>query len=138
MAMICPCLWYQDAPAAIDWLTRAFGFELLFRVPAPDGAEADTHVPHAEMRLGDLVVMLGSLRPNDPLGMVSPAAAGGVTQCIYIGLDSGLDALFARAETAGAETVRALSHTDYGSREFAVRDPEGHLWCFGDYQPALQ
>jgi uncharacterized glyoxalase superfamily protein PhnB len=46
-----------------------------------------------------------------------------------------MDALYTRAKTAGAEIVRELGPTDYGSREFACRDPEGHLWNFGTYDP---
>ncbi len=46
------------------------------------------------------------------------------------------DALFARVTAAGAEIVRPLQDTDYGSREFTVRGPEGHIWSFGNYRPA--
>jgi uncharacterized glyoxalase superfamily protein PhnB len=45
------------------------------------------------------------------------------------------DAVHARAVAAGATIIRPLQNTDYGSREFAVRDPEGHTWSIGNYDP---
>jgi uncharacterized glyoxalase superfamily protein PhnB len=48
-----------------------------------------------------------------------------------------IDALYERARAAGAEIVMAIRDTEYGSRDFAARDPEGHLWSFGTYAPEL-
>ena len=53
---------------------------------------------------------------------------------IYIGTDE-VDVLFERATAAGAELVMGLTDTDYGSRDFSVRDPEGNHWSFGTYAP---
>jgi uncharacterized glyoxalase superfamily protein PhnB len=124
---IYPCLRYEDAPAAIAWLCRAFGFEELLVVPGPDGT-----VAHAELRYGPCVVMLGSAKA-DAYGR-SPAALGGVTGSVYIGLDEP-DAHCARAKAAGADVFRPPEDTDYGSREYSCRDPEGHVWSFGTYRP---
>jgi uncharacterized glyoxalase superfamily protein PhnB len=125
---IYPCLRYLDAPAAIAWLGRAFGFEELMVVP---GETAGT-VAHAELRMGSCVVMLGSAR-DDAYGQ-SPRTLGGVTQTVYMAVGDP-DALHARAAAAGAEIIRLPTDTDYGSREFSCRDPEGHVWSFGTWRP---
>lgn len=127
-AMIVPCLQYRDGQAAIDWLCRAFGFEKHVVHEGPGGA-----VAHAELKLGPAFVMLGS-NPNETFRWKSPLDAGGVTQSIYIVVED-TDAHHARAVAAGAEIVRGLTNTDYGSREYSARDPEGHLWHFGTYRP---
>ena len=118
------CFRYRDCPAAIDFLCEAFGFERVVIY------EDDGVVHHAELRLGDAMVMLGTARDDD-----EPSRVGlGWT---YIGID-GTDALFERAKAAGAEVVREPFDTDYGSRDFGVRDPEGNVWNFGTYDPAAQ
>ena len=123
-----PCLSYRDAPAAIEWLCAAFGFE---KVVVYEGANGT--VEHAELRLGNGMVMLGS-----PKGEAAgPNAEGGPndwSQSIYVVLPE-VDAHHARAKAAGARIVRELVDTDYGSRDYAARDPEGYLWSFGTYQP---
>ena len=128
LASIVPCLRYRDAPAAIEWLQRAFGSEKHFVVPGPEGG-----IAHAELRLGDGFIMLGSAR-DDAFDWRPPGRRGPVTQSVYIVVGDA-DAHCERARTAGAEIVRALEDTDYGSREFSARDLEGHLWHFGTYRP---
>ncbi len=123
-----PFLRYQDAAAAIDWLGAAFGFEPMLVIPGPDGT-----VGHAELRLGPGVIMVGSAK-EDALGMGSPRDLGAVTQGVYVYV-ADLDAHHARAAAASAEMVYCLRDTDYGSREYGARDPEGHLWTFGTYYP---
>ena len=118
------CLRYRDCPAAIDFLTNAFGFERV--VVHEEGGV----VQHGELRLGDSMVMVGSDRPNDDVH--GNRVGLGWT---YIGID-GTDALFERAKAAGAEIVREPFDTDYGSRDFMVRDPEGNMWMLGTYDPA--
>src|SRR5262249_40409896 len=118
---IYPTLRYRDANAAIDWLCDAFGFERLLVVPADDGT-----VRHAELRLGDGMIMLGTER-DDPYGK---AGAGAV----YVVL-ADPDTHYARATAAGAEIIRELNETDYGSREYGARDLEGNAWSFGTYRP---
>jgi uncharacterized glyoxalase superfamily protein PhnB len=125
---IFPALRYRDAPGAIDWLARAFGFERLMVHPGPDGT-----VAHAELILGEGVVMLGSTKP-DAYGRRSPREVGEVSQSLYVWVPDA-DAHHARAEAAGAEVFRAPEDTGYGSREYSCRDPEGHVWSFGTYRP---
>ena len=119
-----PTLRYQDGPAAVDWLAKAFGFEKHFVVPGPAGS-----VTHAQLCLGPGMIMLGT--GKDDSG-TNPWAA--VPQGVYVRVDDA-DAHYARAKAAGAEIVRELADTEYGSREYSVRDPEGHLWSFGTYDP---
>ena len=119
-----PAFKYQDAPAAIDWLERAFGFTRQGVHPGPDGT-----IVHAELKLGSGVIMLGSKTPPDP---AQPWTT--VPQGLYVYV-ADIDQHYARAKAAGAAIVRELADTPYGSREYAARDSEGNLWGFGTYYP---
>lgn len=124
---IFPSLAYRDPKAAMAFLRDAFGFEELACFEAPDGS-----VMHAEMALDDVVVMLGSEKPD--MGWVSPLSLDSVNQVISIGLDD-VDGHHRRASAAGAEIIRELQDTDYGAREYGAKDPEGHQWHFTTYRP---
>jgi uncharacterized glyoxalase superfamily protein PhnB len=124
-----PFLNYANAPAALDWLTGAFGFE---RTEVHEGEKGT--IVHAEMRFADGLIMLGSAGEND-LGMKTPKELGAVNQGVYVIVDNGIEAHYERALAAGAEVVRPLHDTDYGSRDYIVRDPEGNLRSFGTYRP---
>lgn len=115
-----PCLVYQDAPAAIDWLCRAFGFTRQFVVLADDGS-----VAHSELSLGSGVVMVGSPKPGEP-------TSGTSTLSVYV---PDPDAHHACAVAAGAQITRPLRDEDHGSRGYMAEDPEGHAWYFGNYRP---
>jgi uncharacterized glyoxalase superfamily protein PhnB len=121
-----PVLTYQDAPAAITFLTEAFGFEARGVYTDDDDPSL---VVHAEMRwpLGG-GIMFGSAGKDD--GPFGTRATG--NDSVYVVCEDP-DALFERATTAGAEVVRGLADEDYGSRGFTVRDLEGNLWSFGTY-----
>jgi len=123
--MVIPTYRYRDAHAAIEFLERAFGFERVNVFPADGGPVVD----HAELRFGDGWIMLGSVRDG---GAELSAAPG--TGTAYVVADD-VDALHQRAVAAGADIVRELADMDYGSREFAARDPEGNVWSFGTYAP---
>jgi uncharacterized glyoxalase superfamily protein PhnB len=123
-ATVMPALKYRDAPAAIQWLERAFGFKSHMTVPGPDNT-----VAHAQMTSGNGMIMLGSTGRPDPKNPWSDARHG-----IYV-VVADVDAHYARAKAAGAEIVMELRDTDYGSRDYSARDPDGNLWCFGTYQP---
>lgn len=122
---------YTDAHAAIAFLERAFGFERQLVIDGENGT-----VAHAQLRTrpGGSIIMMGSGRSDDAFGYRTPAEAGGVTMGLYIIVDD-IDAHCERARAAGAEIVEEVKATDYGSRDFAARDPEGHLWHFGTYDP---
>ena len=129
MQTIFPVLRYNDTRAAIGWLCANFGFVELFSVP-----ESGPQVRHAQLRLGTSIIMVGTVRPGD--GMASPQTLGTATQslCVYV---EDLDAHYERARSGGAEIMSPLETTDFGSRGYAVRDLEGHLWTFGDYLPVV-
>jgi uncharacterized glyoxalase superfamily protein PhnB len=121
-----PNLLYGDAEGAIDWLERVLGFERgeVYR-------DEEGNVAHAELSLHGATVMLGSAGVGrEPFRSVP--AAGSVVYCAVDDVDS----LYDRARAAGADIPLELTETDYGSRDFTVRDPEGSLWAFGTYRPA--
>jgi uncharacterized glyoxalase superfamily protein PhnB len=122
-----PILGYRDLAAAIDWLCRVFSFEPLEVVQSEDGAYV-----HVELRLGDGVIM-PTTQSNDP-DAGNPWDQLLTTQGLYVALD-GVDAHYAQAVDEGAEILRPLGDTDYGSREYTARDLEGNLWSFGTYRP---
>mgnify|MGYP005853087461 CR=1 FL=1 len=123
-ASLFPALGYRDARAAADWLTRAFGFAPHALHEGPDGG-----VAHAEMRLGNGMVMFGDRGAADPANPWTAAPFG-----VYAVVED-VDAHYARAVAAGAEILRPLADTSYGAREYTARDPEGHLWSLGTYRP---
>ena len=121
-----PALRYRDAPAAVDWLERVLGFETTERIDNPDGT-----IAHAELRLGEGLIMLGSA-PGDLPAVPDDPRASRFT--LYVAV-ADTDALHARAKAAGADPSE-LFEQDYGSRDFNLRDPEGNHWSFGTYAPA--
>jgi uncharacterized glyoxalase superfamily protein PhnB len=125
-ADIAPALFYRDAPAALEWLARAFGLVNRFVMPGPEGT-----VAHAEMSFGNGVIMLGTAKPDK--GWLSPLDLSGVHQTICLVVDD-VDAHYARAQAAGAEITQEIADTDYGSRGYTARDPEGHVWTIANYR----
>ena len=137
---IFPFLRYQDAPAAFEWLARAFGFEKQMLVPGSDGT-----IAHAQLRYGGSLIMIASVGDEEKLIQISsarddamklkrPAVVGGATQGIYVYVED-VTAHHDRAKAAGAEIIMELEDTEHGSREYMARDIEGHLWSFGTYAP---
>jgi uncharacterized glyoxalase superfamily protein PhnB len=127
---VMPCITYRDAPAAIDFLCKAFGFGKKM-VMAGEG----NVIAHAELTLGNAMVMLGSHKDTSYGKLVTtPREVGICTQTIYLVVPDA-DAHHARAKAAGAEIVIDLVTQDYGGRDYSCRDPEGHIWTFGTYDP---
>jgi uncharacterized glyoxalase superfamily protein PhnB len=118
-----PELHYPDGPAAIAWLTRAFGFEKTLEVPGTGAV-----VQHAELRLGGDVIMLSSAPKSDGFW-------GDNAQAVCV-LTSDPDAHFARAKAGGASIIQPVEDTPWGSRGYFARDPEGFTWGFSNYRPA--
>ncbi|MGE3147769.1 MAG: VOC family protein [Pseudorhodoplanes sp.] len=126
-----PCLRYRDAKAAIDFLCRAFGFTQKMVVPG----DGDT-IAHAELTHSAGMIMLGSMKEgayDNLMARKTPRELGGGTQSVYV-VVADADAHHARALKEGAEIVIALATHDYG-RDYTCRDPEGHVWTFGSYDP---
>ena len=130
-ATIVPSLRYRDAPAAIDWLCKAFGFKQHLVVPGEAGT-----IAHAQLVFGNGMIMLGSARDDDFGRLQRPLDApdAPVSESAYV-IVSDVDAHHARAAAAGATVVMAPADQDYGGRLYACRDPEGNLWHFGSYDP---
>jgi uncharacterized glyoxalase superfamily protein PhnB len=129
---IIPALRYRDAPAAIDFLCKAFGFERHAVYQS-----SDTQVDHAQLVLGNGMVMLGSASNEGEYAkwvspLKTPDDAG--TQGVYIVIDD-CDAHHARAKAAGARILRPPTDEDYGGRGYTCRDLEGNVWSFGTYDP---
>jgi uncharacterized glyoxalase superfamily protein PhnB len=125
-----PCLRYRDAPRAIDWLCDALGFERHLVVPGDGGS-----VLHAQLRLGDGMVMLGSERDTDYGRLMrSPKDAGGNTQSVYV-VVADPDSTYARAREKGAEIAVPIRDEAHGGRSFTCLDREGHVWTVGSYDP---
>ncbi|MGI9285117.1 MAG: VOC family protein [Pseudomonadales bacterium] len=133
-ATVIPTMRYKDAPAAINWLCEAFGFEKHLVVPDESG-----QIAHAQLTFGNGMIMLGSAR-EDEFGMLQqpPGALGGVvSQSPYIIVED-VDEHCAQAGAAGAEIVMPVEDQDYGGRLYSCRDPEGYLWNFGSYDPWVE
>ena len=114
-------LFYQDPKAALAWLEKAFGFELVMLLEDADGA-----VAHSQMEFGDSYVMIGQEWSADHR---SPKSVGGRnTQTVHIQLDTDIDAHFERAKAAGAVIDAEPTTQFYGDRTYRCRDPEGHIW----------
>jgi uncharacterized glyoxalase superfamily protein PhnB len=134
-ATVIPCLRYRDAPAAIDWLCNTFGFERHLVVPGENGT-----IAHAQLSFGNGMIMLGSESNDSEYGklIVHPEQIGGKqTQTVYLTV-SDADVVYRRALEAGAAIVIEISDEDYGGRGFTCRDPEGHVWSIGTYDPWQQ
>lgn len=128
---VIPALRYRDAPAAIEWLCQAFGFEKHLVVPDDQGG-----IAHAQLSFGNGMIMLGSVRDTEyGVLMKQPDEIGGAeTQAPYLIVEDA-DVIYTRAKAAGADIAIEIKDEEYGGRGFSCRDLEGHLWNFGTYDP---
>jgi uncharacterized glyoxalase superfamily protein PhnB len=126
-----PVLRYRDLPAAIDWLCEALGFEKYLMVHDETGG-----VRFAQLTLGKGMVMLAAIRDSalDRL-LVQPDEVGGAETQISYFYVADFDAHYARAKAAGAEIVLDIEVEGSRGRSYSCRDPEGHIWNFGTYNP---
>jgi uncharacterized glyoxalase superfamily protein PhnB len=128
---VIPALRYRNAPAAIEWFCQVLGFARHVVYEGPDGT-----IGHAELTLNGGMIMLGSAKDDEfARSYRSPDDLEGVeTRGAYI-VVADADAAHERAVAAKAKITRPLQETPYGSREFAVKDLEGHSWSVGTYDP---
>lgn len=128
---VIPGFKYRDAPAAIDWLCRMFGFEKHAVYEGPNGT-----IAHAELTLNGGMIMLGSGSDTAGSRLVKhPDDVGGfVTQGCYLVVPNP-DEIYQRVKASGANIVLEIDDRSYGGREFSCRDLEGHLWALGSYNP---
>lgn len=126
MPRITPHLFYDDVAAAIDWLVKAFGFDIRLRMTDKNGA-----VVHGEVELEDSLIMLGLAAEVE--AWESPRTLGGrVSQRLYVFVDD-VDAHFERAVGAGAKIIREPADQFWGDRVYECIDPEGHRWKFAQH-----
>ena len=128
---VIPCMRYRDAPAAIDWLCTTLGFEATLVVPNEDGT-----IAHAQLSFGNSMIMLGSVFDTE-FGrlMKQPGEVGGFnTQSTYLVVNNA-DLVYGRVLESGAKILLDIKDEDYGGRGFTCRDPEGHIWSIGTYDP---
>jgi uncharacterized glyoxalase superfamily protein PhnB len=117
--IILPHVTYQDVAAAIEWLTRAFGFTEHYRYGSGP-------VEGAQLRFGDAAwIMVNRARP----GRGSPAQTGCATQSLTVFVPD-VEAHFERAKSAGARIVEEPHETIYGEWQYGAEDLEGHHWLF--------
>lgn len=125
---ICPTLRYDDPIAAMAFLTEALGFVRGDVHQGDDGS-----VVHAELSFGDGVVMIGTR--TDPPGLYD---TGRAVLYLVVDGDAAVDAHLERAVAAGATVVHGPVDQPYGSREYAVTDPDGNVWSVGSYRPTVR
>ncbi len=131
---IIPCLRYEDAARAIIFLCEAFGFVRQSVFADPDDPRV---IHHAQLLRQDRMVMVSSaLHPDHSVlaGSRTPAQAGGVTMELYLVVPD-VDDHAERAQAAGATILAEPEDKPYGGRAYTARDPEGHVWSFGSYDP---
>ncbi len=117
---IIPYLFYRDVPAALEWLTRAFGFTEEMRTGTPSGGM------HGQMTLDGQRIMMGQGAKD--WGMLSPRETGMATMGVFVYIKD-VDGHHARAAAAGADVVHPPRDESYG-RTYTVRDLDGHPWFF--------
>lgn len=129
---IVPGMSYRNAPEAIDWLCRVFGFEKHAVYSGPNNT-----IAHAELTLGGGMIMLGSLqnKSKHTRFMKQPDEIGGAETRGANLIVSDADAVYSRAKAAGAEILFDIEDQPYGGRAFTCRDLEGHIWNIGTYDP---
>jgi PhnB protein len=122
---VTPYLIVKGAALAIDFYKHAFGATEILRM-----ADAHGRVGHAELRIGDCVVMLAD-EPNS-MGYRSPRSLGGSSVSLLLYL-ADVDAAFQRALEAGAKSLRPLINQFYGDRSGTLEDPFGHVWTLATH-----
>jgi PhnB protein len=120
---VMPYLYYEDADAALDFLTRVFGFGEKFKMTGEDG-----RIAHAEVSIGEGVIMLGTPTQD----YKNPKSLGAKTQSVYVYVDD-VDAHHAQAKAGGATILNEPEDKFYGDRIYGAEDPEGHEWYFGTH-----
>jgi len=122
---VTPYLIVTDGARAIDFYKRAFGAQELLRLDGPDGK-----VAHAELKIGDSIIMLSEEMPGHTR---SPQSLGGTAVDIMLYVKD-VDQAFNQAVAAGAKITMALSDMFWGDRYGQVTDPFGHSWSLATHK----
>lgn len=125
---VTPYLSIRGAGKALEFYKRAFGAEETLRMPMPDGK-----IGHAEIRIGDTLLMLADEMPGNPEAVcVSPEALGGSCVGLMVYLPD-VDGACRRAVDAGAKVLRPVQDQFYGDRSGTLQDPFGHVWTLATH-----
>ena len=116
---VLPHIIYKNLPAAMEWLSKAFGFREHYRYGEPSGAQ---------MHLGNAYIMVRSARPCD--ATANPGAEQTASLTVFV---DDVDAHFRHAKAAGAKIVEDLHEVMYGEQQYGVEDLEGHRWLFSQH-----
>jgi uncharacterized glyoxalase superfamily protein PhnB len=136
MPQIIPMMAYEDVPAALEWLARAFGFR---EREAARFTDQEGRITHAEMELGEGVIMLANPTPfyQSPKHHAETCESARKWSSVPYVIDGAhvfveaVDDHFARAREAGATMLSEPEDQPYGERVYRTADPEGHRWMFG-------
>lgn len=122
---VTPYLIIKGAAGAIDYYKKAFGASEAMRVTQPDG-----RVGHAEIKIGEAVVMLADEFPE--MNVVSPATLGNTSVGLLLYVENA-DATFDKAITLGAQIEKPMADQFYGDRTGTIKDPFGHKWTIATH-----
>ena len=123
-----PYLIVGNAARAIEFYSRAFGATELMRFADPSG-----RVGHAEIKIGDSVIMLADENATPEVEYKSPQALGGTTGSVMLYVED-VDAVFQRALQAGGKELRPVADQFYGDRSGFLEDPFGHQWAISTHK----
>ena len=122
---VTPHMIFKSAASALDFYKQAFGAAEIMRMAGPGGK-----IMHAEMRIGDSIVMMADEFPE--MGALSPQTVGGSPMSLMIYVEN-VDASFGRAISAGAKVCKPLQDQFYGDRSGTINDPFGYQWTLATH-----
>lgn len=122
---VTPYLIESDGAQAIEFYKRAFGATEIMRMNGPDGK-----VSHAEIKIGDSIIMIGSAGQNS--NVAPPQKLNGTSVSIFLYLED-VDKTFKQATASGAKEVQPLANQPWGDRYGVLTDPFGHSWALATH-----
>lgn len=122
---VTPYLFIRGAARAIDFYKNVFGAKERMRMPGPDG-----RIGHAELQIGDSVVMLADENPQ--IQAKSPETLGGTTSSLHLYVEH-VDSVVENAVKSGAKILRPIADQFYGDRVGTIVDPFGQMWSVGTH-----
>jgi PhnB protein len=117
---VTPYLFVRSAASAIDFYKNIFGATEIMRMPGANGK-----IMHAELRIGDSIVMLADENPQT--GVMSPQTIGGFSVGMHLYVEN-VDQVIQKAVESGAKLLRPIKNQFYGDRSGSILDPFGHMW----------
>jgi PhnB protein len=117
---VTPYLFVRSAASAIDFYKNVFGATEVMRMAGSNGK-----ITHAELRIGDSIVMLAD--ENPPTGVMSPQTVGGFSVGLHVYVEN-VDAVIQKGVENGAKLLRPIKNQFYGDRSGSLLDPFGHMW----------